>query len=165
MSVAEFVIAMALTSTLAGLLVVQYAFFTRSFARLQQYMYMGGKSRYAMDRISKDIRQADQIVSFSTNQVTILVNGTNVTFAYDPDLKQLNRTSAGKTELFLTGCDYLKFEVMTRDTATNTFVLPTATGTNDAKVVRMNWICSRQMFGAKTTTENIQSATVTMRHK
>src|SRR2546428_11166483 len=121
MSAAEFVIATGLVTSLLAMLAVQYAYFSRSFVRLQQYMYMSGRSRYAMDRMSREIRQADSISFYSTNKITILQSGTNVSFTYDPDQRTLTRQSSGTNEVFLTGCDYLRFDIFQRTTSTNSF--------------------------------------------
>jgi len=163
MSAAEFVIATGLTAVLAGLIATEYAYFTRSFSALQHYMYLSGKSRYAMDRMSRDIRQADSITAFATNQLTISLAGTNVTFNYNATDRTLSRQSAGTTEVFLTGCDYLRFDVFDRSTVSNSFSFTVATNVTSAKVVQMDWVCSKKIFGKKGATENIQSAVVTLR--
>ena len=165
MSLAEFVIATGLMTTLMGMLAVEYVYFTRSFARLQNYMYMSGKSRYAMDRMSKEIRQADSIAAYATNKLTILRNGANISFTYDPVQRTLSRQSGSTNELYLAGCDYLRFDVFQRSTIANSYDLYPATNVTVAKVVQMDWVCSRKIMGAKANTESIQSSKVTLRKK
>ena len=165
MSAAELVIAMGLATALLAVISVVYVFCTRSFVGLENYMEMNGKSRYALDRMSQEIRQADAISFYATNQISVLLGGTNVSFAYDADDKTLSRQSAGKEEVFLTGCDSLRFDIFQRNTTTNSFDLTPATSLAQGKVVQITWLCSRDILGKKATTENMQSAKVVLRRK
>lgn len=165
MSVADFVIAAGLVTGLMCTITVNYVYSARVFSRLQNYMYLDSKSRYAMDRINRDIRQADSITSYSSNQLTFLLSGTNVTYNYDSTQKCLFRQTPSSKTLYLTNCNYCRFDVFQRITTSNSFTLVPATNTSVAKVVQMDWACSKKVTGEADTTENVQSATITIRKK
>jgi hypothetical protein len=165
MTMAEFVIAAGLLTGLMGTLAIQYVYFARSFARLQNYMYMNGKSRYAVDRMSRDIRQADSITAFTTTNLTILLASNSVTYAFNAAQKTLTRQSAGKTDTYLTDCTYARFDAFQRTTSSNSFALSSATNASSAKVVQIDWVCSKTVAGEPNTAENMQSAIVTIRRK
>src|SRR5712692_3389508 len=80
MSLAEMVITTGLFAFLLAALISVYVFCGKAFVTLENHLDMNSHSRYALDRMSREIRKADAITSYTTNQITILVNGTNVTY-------------------------------------------------------------------------------------
>src|SRR5688500_5692438 len=88
-SILETLVACAI-GVLAISMLMGSTFYTgRSLASLTDSVNLGGQSRSVVDRMSQKIRQADDVTAFSTNSVTVLVGGTNLTYTYQPDTKQL----------------------------------------------------------------------------
>lgn len=137
----------------------------RSFAGLANYADLNATSLRAIDQMTRDIRQATGVVSFTTNQI-VLNYGTNsptMTFTYSPQDRLLVRTLGTEKKVLLKECDFLTFHVYQRTPKAGTYdQFPSATA-NTAKVVEVNWLCSRTIFGTKANTENAQTAKIVIR--
>src|SRR5258706_3925618 len=108
MTLVEILIATGLVLTLVTAIACLYVYFIRTFAGMENYMTMDMRSRYALDRMSKEIRQADLLLSYATNKVTLQVSSNKVSFTYDPTEKTLTRAVGSESEVLLTHCDYLR---------------------------------------------------------
>jgi len=151
---------------LAGL--AQLTFYTgRSFAALMNYIELDRYSRNALDQMVFKIRQADELTSFTTNRMVFSYQRTNqLVYSYSPDSKLLTETLAGQTKTLLKGCDVLIFSIFQRNTASGTYDQFPATMTNNAaKLVQLNWTCSRTVLGARINTESVQSAKIVIRNQ
>jgi prepilin-type N-terminal cleavage/methylation domain-containing protein len=167
----------------------------RSFAAMTNYVDMDSKSRNALDHMSREIRQADSVINYSTatltsgpfagkvvtNQIVLSgkeINGNNqtnyytLTYTYDPAERELYRVkqvgpTAPKTVL-LAECDYLSFGMFQRNTGNTEDDLFDAIPVNvsgTCKLVQIDWVCSRSLFGNRAHTESVQSAQVVIRKK
>jgi len=157
---------MVATGTGAMVMIVIAAFMmytARSFASLDNYLDLDIKSRLALDRMSKEIRQADRVISFATNELVFAYQGTNLTYTYDANARELRRGFKGGTETLLDGCDELTFSMFQRNPVEGSFdQYPTAT-TDTAKLIQLTWVCSRDIMDAKANTETVQSAKIVIR--
>jgi hypothetical protein len=151
---------------LAGL--AQLTFYTgRSFAALMNYIELDRYSRNALDQMVYKIRQADELTSYTTNRLVFSYQRTNqLVYAYSPDTKLLTESVGGVTKTLLRGCDLLQFSIYQRNTASGTYDQFPATLTNNAaKLVQLNWTCSRTVLGARINTESVQSAKIVIRNQ
>src|SRR5260370_33050229 len=99
---------LALVALLA--LVLLSLFASRSFAALANYMDLDQSSRLALDRMSKEIRQARYLTAYSPTSLTFQDRDNNpVQFVYDPLGRSLSRVGGGVTNIYLTDCDSLSF--------------------------------------------------------
>ncbi len=144
----------------------------RSFAAMSNYVDLDRKSRNALDRMSRDIRQSNFLSSYSTNISgliqTIVLNdydGVNLTYAYNPAAKTLTRTKAGNSNTLLSECDTFSFGVFQRTPKGGTYEQFPTGSSSTCKVIQLNWICSRKIFGSKVNTESVQSAKIVIRKK
>ena len=166
----------------AGILLMALVSFTmfssRSFAALFNYVDLDDANRVAMDQLSRDVRQANYVDSFSTisvsgqvvtNKVVLDVpNGAGsakLSYEWLPSTRNLTRTSSSDNvaKVVLHDCDRLNFDVRQRNPVGGSYdVYPVATpGT--AKVVDVSWLCSRTIFGRKENTESVQTARIVIR--
>ena len=167
----------------------------RSFAAMTNYVDMDSKSRNALDHMSREIRQADSVINYSTatltsgpfagkvvtNQIVLPgkeINASNqtnnytLTYTYDPVKKELYRVqgvgqTAQKTVL-LEGCDYLSFGMFQRNTGNtedDLFDALPVSVLGTCKLVQIDWVCSRSLLGNRANTESVQSAQVVIRKK
>lgn len=142
--------------------------FMRTVAFLTNTVDLDTKSRLAADRISRDIRQCDRVLSATTNTL-VLGLGTNVvSYIHYPELddRPLLRISAGENvETNLTGVDYIRFDLFQRQPSAGPYdIYPTASPTN-CKVVQLNWVVSRELLGFKANSTTMQSAKIVIRKK
>jgi Tfp pilus assembly protein PilW len=138
----------------------------RSFVAMGNYVSLDQTSRLAVEQMTRDIRNSQNLTSFSTNQLVFAYSGSaNLVYSYNPSAATLTSwKTGGTTNTLLTGCDWLQFSMF------NNAPQPGATMTNattvgQAKAVSVAWRCSRAILGAKANTENMQEAMIVIRNK
>jgi hypothetical protein len=137
-------------------------FSSKSLAGLYNYVDMSSANRMALDKMTREIRQAQRLTGFTTNQLTFVdYDGKQLVYQYFPDQRVLKRSKDGVEETLLTECDNLTFTSFRRNTQQGTFDL--ATTTLASKVINVNWTCSRRILGARVNTEPVQSAKIVVR--
>jgi len=161
----EVLIASAISLVLAGILAIFFSFSLRSFAAMTNYADMTQRSQLALDKMSKDIRQARSLTSYSTNSLTFLdVNNNALSYTFDAGNGTLVRSNAGKVTIYLTNCDSLQFWIYQHTPIPNTFNCYVPAGAANARVIQVTWHCSRKILGTKATTETVESATLSLRN-
>ncbi len=175
MTLVEVMIAMAIGSVVLAAIMALTFFSARSFAALSNYVDMDMKSRNALDKMSREIRQANTLLSFSPTQLvfsgTENSNGYTLTYIWDsnnPTNKTLTRTKnpGGETEVLLSGCTNLAWSMYQRNMTTDGSYEPIpTTNVNECKLLRLTWVCSRQILGKTANTESVQSSEVVIRKK
>jgi prepilin-type N-terminal cleavage/methylation domain-containing protein len=156
---------------LAGALLL-WAFATRTCASLLGYVELSSTSKNALDRMSQQIRNADDVRSCSANQLVLISpasSGTGTitnTFAYQSDAQTLVWSNGPSVQTLLTDCTNFQFNIYIGTPIPNSFTLNTnAWATNTAKVVQMEWTCIRKVTGDKKSVESQVSAKVVIRNK
>jgi prepilin-type N-terminal cleavage/methylation domain-containing protein len=161
----EVLITSAISLVVAAAIAVLYLYSSRTFLTLDNYTDMCQRSQLALDKMSKDIRQAKLVTAFTNNAISFLdVNGNALQFTYDSSARKLSRVSGGKTTTYLSGCDSLQFWVYQPTPTSNTFACFAPAYLANARVIQVTWVCSRQIMGQKTTTESIETAQIAMRN-
>lgn len=152
---------------LLGLVAGELTIFgARSFQATANYLEMEKDSRLALDILSRDIRQAQDLTSFSPQALTFLdADGTPLEFVYNSSSKSLFRIKGGQRSLLLQGCDFLQFSIFQRTPIAGTYHFFPCTSPDTAKLVQLRWICSRRIPGSPSNTECIQNAAVVIRKK
>ena len=140
-------------------------FSSRTFVSMADYSDMNQDSRLALDKMSKDIRQARLLTSYSSTNLNFLdINSNSLQFVYNSHLGQLQRISGGQTTILLSNCDALSFYAYQHTMKSNTFHCYKAAGATNARVIDFTWSCSRKILGKTATTENDQAAEIVMRN-
>ena len=144
------------------------------------YTDLDTKSRYALDIISREIRQASGVLSFQTNQTVSSFTLTNanqaaaITLTYNPSARSVVMSKTGQADLAaLTECDTWNFSFYQRTpyvTTTNILYYPATNGAgvldvNLCKLINLSWKCSRTIFAQKVNTESVQAAQIVLRCK
>jgi type II secretory pathway component PulJ len=165
MTLVEVLVATAIGSMIlvaAGSLMV---YNSRSLAALTNYADLDRYSRTAVDKLSQDIRQATALVAFTSTELEFNAsNGrSNVTYTFNPDTRQLVRRSGNNREVLLQECDSLTFTVYGRNNVSNSWDQFVVTNAAGAKLIKLNWTCSRTILGQALNTESIQTAKIVMR--
>jgi hypothetical protein len=148
-------------------LALVFFFSNRSFASLTNYLDLDQKTQVALDKMSREIRQVNQLSSYSSNQLVFAdYDSLKLQYTYDPSSQTLVRKKeGGASETLLTGCTSLKFSIFQRSPNTNTFQpVSTSTATN-TKVIELTWNCSRTILGSSANNESMQSAMIVIRKK
>ncbi len=165
-TLSELMIASAIASVIATSLSALVAYSGRSFAAMANYVSLDRASRNALDVMSREIRQANRLTSASsTNLVFEDFDGGTLEYAYEVATKTLKRKKDGVTDTkpLLTECDHLQFSTFQRNPIGGSYgVYPNATP-ETCKLVQLQWICSREIFGMKVNTESVQSSKIVIR--
>jgi hypothetical protein len=166
----ELLVAVALGGVVLTAVMTLAFFSARSFAAMANYVDLDNGSRNALDIMSREIRQADRLVSGDEHQLVFAhTNPSNgatftISYIYNPDNRTLTRLQPGQPRtVLLQECDLLGFSIFQRNPVGGTYdQYPTANPAT-CKLVQMSWVCSRTILGKKANTESVQSAKVVIR--
>ena len=162
----EVMVAMGL-SVIIGTAIGLLAFYSaRSFVAMTNHTKMTQQSQLALDKMSRDIRQARALTAYATNSLTFQdVNGNNLAYTFDSTARTLVRVRSGVTNLYLTNCDSLQFWIYQHTVISNAFDCYTTAGVSNARVIQVTWTCSSPILGnAKATTDSSESAEFVLRN-
>jgi len=166
MTLVELMVATGVGSLVLASIMTVFVTSNRTFISMGNYIAMEQSSRNALDQMSRDIRKAKDLISFSTNQLVFNYLGTtNLTYRYDPETRQLSQwKTGGATNVLLSECDSLTFSMF------NNVPQPGGVFTNTTSVARgksisVAWRCSRTIMGKKITSEDMQEAQIVIRNK
>ena len=162
----EMMFAVAVFAIAGGAVGVSYLFSLRSFAALNNYSMLDGQNREAIDRISRELRQARSITSFDNylSRRLVFVDGNykTITYTFNRYTQQLTRTSNTVTTVLLDDCSLINFNLGTRAVNTNYVYDPTS-NPDHAKIIDLTWRTSRSLPGGPANSENIQTARIVIR--
>jgi len=161
----ELLIAIGISGLVLTVVLAMLVYSGYTFAGLANYADLNTHSLHALDRLSRDIRQATRLTSFAPTQL-VFDDGTNkppLIFAYSPEEKTLVRQQGVETEILLRECDGLRFAIYQRSPLPGTYDQHPAATTATAKTVVVSWVCSRQILGARFNTESVHTAKIVIR--
>jgi len=151
----------------------------RSFAAIGNYADLDNRSRNALDLMSREIREASAVMSFTNTgnlrslTITNATDGTQMSYGWDASTRYLTSQQRGQPEkILLSGCDRWDFKLYQRTPRQNTtnIFYPATNGAGVyvpglCKLISMTWKCSRQVLGQKINSESVQTAQVVLRNK
>lgn len=152
---------------LAALVVVAVSIqSSRSFVSIANYVEMDAHSQLALDTMSREIRQARRLTSFTPTSLALLDQANNpLLYVYLSKPRELVRVSGAETNVVLTDCDSLTFSNYQRNVISNTFDAYVPAYVTDTKLIQVTWVCSRRILGAKANSESVQSAKIVLRNQ
>jgi hypothetical protein len=171
-TLAEMMMAVGIFTLGGAVLMGLYLFSVKSMASVYNYALLDQCNRQAMDQLTREIRQAKNVLSYSTNSITILTanadgSSASVTYSFSPSTKTMIRTSTdGTSKTLLNNCNLLSFQLFTRCPSNEVFgSFPVATGdwSNTVKVVQLTWKTSMSQPSGIVNSENIQTARIVIR--
>ena len=180
LTLVEVMIATSLGSMVLAAVGLLTLYGAKTSVAVVNYTDLDGKSRYALDLISREIRQANAVLSYQTNASFKTFTLTNndqaaaITLTWDAGAGTVTMAKTGQpTVTNLTQCDRWDFAFYQRTpwvTGTNIIFYP---ATNSAgsldlslcKLISMSWKCSRAIMGAKIDTESVQTSEIVLRNK
>jgi hypothetical protein len=164
MTLVEIMVALAVASILLLAVATLGLYGGRSFAGLANYTDLDARSRHALDRLTKDVRQVNRLTASTSTSLTFEdADGSSLQYVYSPDDRTLSRVKGGATEVLLTECDNLSFAIFQRNPINGTYnQYPTASPAT-TKLINVTWTCSRKILGNTMNTENVQTAKVVIR--
>src|SRR4051794_9528018 len=92
-SMVEMMFTMAVAAVVLAGVLAFLAFSNRSFASLTNYLDLDQKTQLALDKMSREIRQAANVTSFNSTNLTLTANnGGTLSYSFDPNQQTLTRT-------------------------------------------------------------------------
>lgn len=155
--------AMGLSGLILAGIATTYLLSMRSFTSFQNTIALDSQSRLASDRISTEIRHANDILNHENNQITFAIGTNLVRFIFDPNAETLSRADAESTQVLLEDCKSVRYEFYERAMTNDAYgLLPINSHTN-AHAVQMFWECSREILGKKVNVSEFMTPRVVMR--
>lgn len=154
-----------------------FLFSVRSFTAMANYAVLDQYNRQAMDKLTYEVRQAQQVVSYASNATSSslgIINGSglNVTYTFDAGNQRVTRTASdGSFSVLLTNCNLLNFGLYMRPPTNGSFeVYPVAADpantnwTQMVKVIQLSWKTAMTVSPTmKVQSEDIQTARIVIR--
>jgi hypothetical protein len=114
--------------------------------------------------MTRDIRQANRVTSFATNQVTLEdYDGTNLVYRFDPLAGTLTRTKGTQSRILLRELEVCTFTMMQRNLIEGTQDNYPTDEPAECKLLDLTWNCSRTIMGKKANLSGGQSARIVIR--
>jgi len=153
---------------IAGLLMAVLASLTmycgRNLLAILNYADLNDKNRIAVDTMTRDLRECNRVISCTTARLDIEdADGSTISYIYSSGAETLSRTLNGVTRTLATGCESLTFSLGTRNPIGGTFNVVSTSDVSVAKVVNVEWNCTRSILGSKVNTESVQTARIVIR--
>jgi len=176
----EVLVAMGLGSIVMAAVASVTMYSAKTSLAMVNYADLDSKSRYALDVISRELREATALVSFQTNgntptlQLTNSIQGEAITLRYDSTARTVVLSRTGQADLtVLMECDTWNFSLYQRTpyvTASKVLYYPATNSSgvfdvNLVKLISLSWKCSRTIFAQKVNTESVQAAQLVLRNK
>jgi Tfp pilus assembly protein PilW len=169
----------------AGLIVLAAVGFmslysSRSSIAVMNYTDLEAKSRYALDVISRELRQASAVLAYQNNgnikslTMTNADQAASIVLTYDAQARTVALDRSGLSRsIVLTECDRWDFGLYQRTpfiTSSNVLYYPATNsgGTLNpsmCKLINLTWKCSRLVAAQKLNTESVQAAQFVLRNK
>ncbi len=161
----EFMVSAALGTLALAVICWATLYGSRAFAAMANYLALDQQSQQTLDKMSREIREADHLTSFASNDLTFVDNtGATVEYNYNTNAQKLYRITGGVTNAYLTNCDSLYFSIYQRTPISNSFEPYSTTTYTNAKVIELDWHCFGNLNAASANTESIQSAKIVIRN-
>jgi type II secretory pathway pseudopilin PulG len=171
----EMMIAVGVFSVASAALATLFLFSIKSFTGMANYAILDKENRHAMDVLTREIREAARVNSYTTNPVTSLQllkrDGSTVTYSFNPVANTMTRTSSlnPTEEVLLNNCRLLHFNIYKRCPSNGNWGIFPADITNvqtEVKLIELTWQASKQICPYMiTNSENIQTARIVIRNQ
>jgi Tfp pilus assembly protein PilW len=169
MTTVETLIAIGISVVLLTQVCALWYYSSRSFAAQAAYTALDQDSQRALDRLSKEIRQAQDIRSFANNRI-VLKDFDTRDLEYSLSGRSLmrikNATNGIIRSVLLNNVDSLQFSMYQKTPVEGAWQQYATTNLATCKLIEVRWKCSRKLHPlSPQTTEYMQSAKIVIRSK
>lgn len=163
-TITEFMVGLAVGMVVIVATLSISIFSAKSFTSMTNYVDLDANSRNALDKLTRDIRQVNRLISHSATELAFEdADGARLAYIYSPEAKTLKRVKGNSDETLLTSCDSLKFSIFQRGPIGGTHDQYPTADPSTCKLVEVSWKCSREVMGKKHNTESVQTAKIIIR--
>jgi prepilin-type N-terminal cleavage/methylation domain-containing protein len=165
MTLIEMMISIAVGSIIFSAVALLSFYNSRSLAALANYADLDQESRFALDIMSREIRTANAITSYATNEIIFSTGSgsNNLRYVFTASAEEFSQFKDGVRTELLTGCKAMAITLYGRNMISNQFSQFAVTNLANAKMVQFNWTCERSVLGTFINSENVQSAKIVVR--
>jgi len=161
----ELVVSLCLGVMASAAVLILSAHTGRSFVEMVNYVDLDHSNRIALDTMTRELRQVEQLTSFSSTALTFAdKDGIPLSYVYSPVDRTLTRIKGDQETEVLKQCDNLRFAMYQRTPVARDYNLIPTTSPASCKAITVTWNCSRTIFGARANTEG-QTAKIVIRNK
>ena len=154
----EFMVAAAVASLLLVAVGAMTIYSWQNFLVTGNIVDLDRQSRLGLDTMSRDIRQADAVLACSANTLSLRSSTNTIEFVFDASTHTVRRKSAGATNILMTDCDYIRYDMYQRNATNGTYDYYPAASTNSCKVVQVTFACSKPVYGSVRRNTGVQQA-------
>jgi len=139
---------------------------------MTNYAVLDKANRHAMDIVTAEIRQAQKVLSYSSNSAATSLTiqngaGANVTYSFDSTKQRFTRNDGNSTVL-LTNCNLVAFGLYYKPPISNSWDWYNVyLGTNwqqEVKIIQLTWKTSMNICPtAQVNSEDVQTASIVIR--
>lgn len=165
MTLVEVVVAMGVAGIVLLSLGGLYLYSTRSFVTLKNHLDLDSASTRAMDKIGREIRQADNLLAFTTNSLTFVHGGRKFRYVYLPQQRILRREDEQGVVTLMEDCDFMRFDMYQRTPLSGGEGFYPATSAAECKVVQVTWFASKQTGKSSPNASSLRSAQIVIRNQ
>lgn len=139
---------------------------SRSFYALVNYSDLDNQSRNALDRMTREVRQVNKLLSSSSTQLNFEDwDGATLSYIYSPNDQTLTRVKGSNSDVLLTGCESLSFATFQRNPIGGTYDQYATAMPATTKLISVTWKCVRTILGSAVNSENVQTAKIVIRNQ
>jgi prepilin-type N-terminal cleavage/methylation domain-containing protein len=162
MMVATSISVFALTTVM-----VSFVFMSRAFNAIGAYTDLDNQSRYTLDVMSHDIRQAGHLTNWTSTGLWFTnLDGNILEYSFNTNTGVLTYTNGttGNYGILLSNCVSLSFSIFQRTPTNGPVSFYAAGNAVSAKGILMTFGCLRTNYAGITTSETIETASIVMRN-
>lgn len=161
--------ACAIGALILGAVMSTYIYMNRTLSATANYEELDRESRYALDVMTRAIRQSSMLTNWSTTSLAFTNrDGTLLSINWDSTSGQLtyiNQYPPAVTNVLLRDCVSLTFSAYQRTPISNTAMMfDTTSATTNTKCIVMDWVCRKTNYLSSKETESVQTAKVVLRN-
>jgi hypothetical protein len=161
----ELMIGTGIATMAMGILAVTTSMMLTSFDSMSNYIELEQQSRYALDKMSREIRSAEYLDTEASNGLLFKTDTSYVYYIYSTSDRKLYRYhfAEARLETLLENVDRLDFSIFQRNPIGGSYDQHAAASETTCKLVQLNWTCSLENFVGTQNTELVQSAKFVIR--
>lgn len=186
-TLAEALIAFGLSGIIVAGVLVGFIGNGQSLLCLSNYTKLSQDSQNTIDQMTREIRGVSCLTNYTTSVLTgsslpwftTVTNsltfipvggyGTNtnawITYYFNPTSQTLSRIQFGVSQVLLSNCQFLNFQMFQRNQSNGTFIPIPTTSPAQTKLVKVNWITAIINPLMPSQTNTVESAEVVIRSK
>jgi type II secretory pathway pseudopilin PulG len=160
----ETLIATGISTIVALTMVTMMVHMAQSTKAIQNYDQFEQESRNALDKFTRDVRQANCVGGFSSNAIALNMPNGVVNYTYIPYARMITRWDGRTFAVAVRNCIQCQFKIYQRNPPTANYdQFFTTTDLSQAKLMEVNWRCASTNSDGTINSGSFQSAKVVIR--